>query len=149
MRLLLVLAIALGLLGGCAYDPGPIRPGLTATTGVSAPGPPSALTGPTGITPPFTAEGCPVNDPAFCEQATFLANGLVLGDAGAVFDLARVERLDCRHLDADTFPQCARGRTLQGYAVRTYQDQTFVDPLERFRRLLGFFVSAVDPEYQD
>jgi len=149
VRRLLILGMVFAALGACAYDPGPIRPGVTAATGVSAPGAPAAPSGPTTTAPAFTAEGCPVDDPAFCQQAALLANALVLGDGDAVFGLARAGRFDCADLDEETFPQCSRPRALEGYAIHTYQDETFVQSSRQFRRLLRFLVEAVDPDYED
>jgi len=149
MRRYLAIAMVLASLAACGYDPGPIRPGVTGATGASAAAPPTAPTGPTGTTPTFTAEGCPVEDPAFCEQAAFLANALVLGDADAVLRLFRPERFDCKDLDPERFPQCAEVDNLKGYVVGTYQDEFFLDGPHRFRRTLGLFVEAVDPEYED
>lgn len=149
VRRLPALGLLLVSLAACAYDPGPIRPGVTGATGASAPARPSAPTGPTSTVPTFTADGCPVDDPPFCEQAAFLANALVQADADAVFDLARAERFECGDLDPATFPQCADQDVLEGYVVGTYQDEFFVVPERRFRNTLGFFVGSVDPDYED
>ena len=99
-------------LAACGYQPD-IEPPGAATGGSSAPAT-VAPTGPTSTTPTFTADGCPVGDPAFCEQAAFLANALVLSDADAVFDLSRRVSMDCADLDRDVFPQCDDRGRLEG-----------------------------------
>jgi len=154
VRQLLLLGLVIASLAACGYDPGPIRPGvtgvsgLTAPTGASASGP-TAPAGPTGTTSALTVEGCAVEDPAFCEQAAFLANALVLGDADAVFRLFHRERFDCRDLDEELFPQCTGEDRLKGYVIGTYQDELFVQGPGGFRNTLGFFVESVDPAYED
>lgn len=153
VRRLLVLVL-LGSLGGCAYDPGPVRPGVTGASGITGPTAsqqPTAPTGPTGTAPTFTAEGCPVDDPGFCEEAAFLANALVLGDADAVLQRFRLERYDCRDLDPELFPQCAEDSGLKGrgYLIGTHLDEFFVQEPDDFAETLFFFVESVDPEYQD
>jgi hypothetical protein len=157
MRRLLILGIVLASLAACAYDPGPVRPGVsgvtgltgaTGDTGASATGT-TAPTGPTGTAPTFTVEGCPVDDPAFCEQAAFLANALVLGDTEAVLQRSRPERFDCRDLDAALFPQCSERERLKGYLIGTYQGELFVQAPGPFEDTLAFFVESVDPEYRD
>jgi hypothetical protein len=135
-------------LAACGYQP-EIEPPGTATGGSSTPAP-VAATGPTSAAPTFTVDGCPIGDPAFCEQAAFLANALVLSDADAVFDLSRRVSMDCADLDRDVFPQCEeRGGTLEGYVVSDHQGHLFVDEPARYRRTLRFFVEAVDEEYSD
>ena len=155
MRRLLLLGLTAVLLGACAYDPGPIRPGVTGTSGITGPTTtasspsPELPTGPSGTTPTFTMDGCPVDDPAFCEQATYLANALVLGDSDAVLQLFRPQVLDCHDLDESTFPQCADQDRLKGYRIDTHQGESFVQRPGGFRRTLYFFVESVDPEYED
>lgn len=90
-----------------------------------------------------------MDDPAFCDQASFLANALVLGDADAVLQLFRAGRYDCRDLDPELYPQCSEDDLLKGYVLGTYQDESFVQPPKRFERTLAFLVEAVDPEYED
>lgn len=155
MRSALPLALLLTL-GACAYDPGPVRPGVTGLSGITGPTAasgtataPTAPTGPTGTTPTFTPDGCPVDDPAFCEQAAYLANALVLGDTDAVLDRFDEVRYDCADLDETLFPQCAERDELEGYLVGTYQGEYFVVPQGRFLDNLRFFVEAIDPEYED
>ena len=110
----------------------------------------SASTGPVSTTPTFAADGCPVDEPAFCEQAAFLANALVLSDADAVFDLSRRVSMDCADLDQELFPQCDGDKdTLEGYVVSDARGEFFVDPPADYRRTLRFFVEAVDEEYSD
>jgi hypothetical protein len=100
-----VLALSAAIsLTGCAYEPEIERPG--AATGDSAPPAPAASTGPVSSAPTFTPDGCPVDDPALCEQAAFLANALVLSDADAVFDLSRRVSWSCGELETELFPQC-------------------------------------------
>ena len=135
------------VLAACGYQPEIEQPGA-ATGGSSAP-PPVAATGPVSTTPTFTADGCPVDEPAFCEQAAFLANALVLSDADAVFDLSRRVSMDCADIERDLFPQCDHQDTLNGYVVGDHQGNLFVNGPADDRRSLGFFVEAVDPEYSD
>jgi hypothetical protein len=135
------------VLAACAYQPEIERPGA-ATGGSSAP-PPVAATGPTSTTPTFTADGCPVDEPAFCEQAAFLANALVLSDADAVFDLSRRVSMDCADLRRDLYPQCEHHDTLEGFVVGDHQGHVFVDSPANYRDILGFLVEAVDDEYSD
>jgi len=135
------------VLAACGYQPEIEQPGA-ATGGSSAP-PPVAATGPVSTTPTFTADGCPVDEPAFCEQAAFLANALVLSDADAVFDLSRRVSMDCADLERDLFPQCDHEDTLDGYVVGDHQGHLFVNGPADYRRTLGFFVEAVDPDYSD
>ena len=135
-------------------DPGPVRPGVTGVSGLTAPTGASASgstapAGPTGTTSTLTVEGCPVDDAAFCEQAASLANALVLGDADAVFRIFHRERFDCRDLDEDLFPQCTEEDRLKGYVIGTCQDEFFVQGPGGFRNTLGFFVESVDPAYED
>lgn len=135
-------------LAACGYQPEIEPPG--AATGGSSTRARVAATGPTSAVPTFTADGCPIGDPAFCEQAAFLANALVLSDADAVFDLSRRVSMDCADLDRDVFPQCEeRGGTLEGYVVGDHQGHLFVDEPADYRRTLRFFVEAVDEEYSD
>ncbi len=140
------MALAVSL-AACGYQP-EIEPPGAATGGSSAP-PPVATTGPISTAPTFTPDGCPVGDPAFCEQAAFLANALVVSDADAVFDLSRSVSMDCADLERDVFPQCEDRGTLKGYVVGDHQGHLFVNGPADYRRTLGFFVEAVDDEYSD
>jgi predicted small lipoprotein YifL len=142
-----LVAVLAAALAACGYQP-EIEPPGAATGGPSAP-PPVATTGPVSTAPTFTTDGCPVGDPAFCEQAAFLANALVLSDADAVFDLSRRVSMDCADLDLDVFPQCEDQGTLKGYVVGDHQGHLFVDEPADYRRTLRFFVEAVDDEYSD
>jgi hypothetical protein len=142
-----LVAVLAAALAACGYQP-EIEPPGAATGGPSAP-PPVATTGPVSTAPTFTTDGCPVGDPAFCEQAAFLANALVLSDADAVFDLSRRVSMDCADLDLDVFPQCEDRGTLKGYVVGDHQGHLFVDEPADYRRTLRFFVEAVDEEYSD
>jgi len=99
-----VLALSAAIvLAGCGYEPEIERPG--AASGDSATPAPAASTGPVSSTPTFTPDGCPVDDPAMCEQAAFLANALVLSDGDAVFDLSRRVSWSCAELERELFPQ--------------------------------------------
>jgi hypothetical protein len=142
----IVAMLAVGL-AACGYQPEIDTPG--AATGVSSAPATVAPTGPISTTPTFTADGCPVGDPAFCEQAANLANALVLSDADAVFDLSRRVSMDCADLDRDEFPQCDDRGMLEGYVVGDHQGHLFVNGPADYRRTLGFFVEAVDEEYSD
>ncbi len=147
-RTVLVLLTSLAALAAaCGYQPEIERPG--AATGASAPAPPTAATGPISTAPTFTPDGCPVDDPSFCEQAAFLANALVLSDADAVFDLSRRVSLDCAEIAREQYPQCADEERLDGYVIGTYQGEFFVDSPAHYRDDLAFFVEAVDDEYSD
>jgi hypothetical protein len=139
-----VVALLTVVLAACAYEPEIERPG---GGGSVSPSPPGAAAGSTA--PTFAAEGCPVDDPAFCEQAAFLANALVLSDAGAVFDLSRPVTWDCAVLEQGLFPQCEDQDRLKGYVIGTYQGEFFVLRPNRYRENLDFFVEAVDEEYSD
>jgi hypothetical protein len=155
VRRFLLLAIALVSAAACGYDPGPVRPGvsgltgITGATGATASSPSAVPTGPTTTNATFTVDGCPVDDPAFCEQASFLANALVLGDADAVLRLFRRERLDCSDLDVSRFPECEENDRLNGYVIGTYQGESFVLNPRQLSGTIAFFVTSVDPEYQD
>ena len=143
-----LLALLTVVLAACGYQP-EIEPPGAATGGSSAP-PPVASTGPVSTTPTFAADGCPVDEPAFCEQAAFLANALVLSDADAVFDLSRRVSMDCADLDQELFSQCHGDQdTLEGYLVSDARGEFFVDSPADYRRTLRFFVEAVDDEYSD
>jgi len=144
--LLPLVALAVSL-AACGYQPEIERPG--AATGVSSAPAPIATTGPISTAPTFTPDGCPVGDPAFCEQAAFLANALVVSDADAVFDLSRRVSMDCAGLERDVFPQCEDKGTLKGYVVGDYRGYLIVTGPVDYRRTLGFFVEAVDDEYSD
>jgi hypothetical protein len=134
-------------LAACGYQP-EIEPPGAATGGSSAP-PPVATTGPISTAPTFTPDGCPVDDPAFCEEAALLGYALVLSDADAVFDLSRRVSMDCADLDRDVFPQCDDRGTLEGYMVGDYQGQLVVREPADYQGTLRFFVEAVDDEYSD
>lgn len=144
---LLAVLIATAL-AGCGYQPEIERPGA-ATGGSPAAPAPVATAGPITTVPTFTPEGCPVDDPAFCDQAAFLANALVLSDADAVFDLSRRVSMDCADVERQRFPQCEDEDHLTGYLVGDARDDFFVDSPADHRRTLGFFVEAVDREYSD
>ena len=144
--LLPLVALAVSL-AGCGYQPEIEQPG--AATGGSSPPPPVAATGPISAAPTFTTDGCPVDDPAFCEQAAFLANALVLSDADAVFDLSRRVSMDCADVKGERFPQCEDEERLSGYLVADARGEFFVDSPADYRETLGFFVEAVDQEYSD
>lgn len=144
----LVLALtAVISLAGCAYEPEIDRPG--AASGDSVPPAPVATTGPVTTTPTFTPDGCPVDDPAMCEQAAFLANALVMSDADAVFDLSRRVSWTCDELERELFPQCEDRDRLAGYVIGNHRGEFFVDAPADYRDALGFFVEAVDEEYSD
>ena len=144
--LLPLVALAVSL-AACGYQPEIEQPG--AATGVSSAAAPVATTGPISTAPTFTPDGCPVGDPAFCEQAAFLANALVVSDADAVFDLSRRVSMNCAGLERDVFPQCKDQGTLKGYVVGDFQGHLVVNGPADYRRTLGFFVEAVDDEYSD
>jgi len=141
-----VALLAAGL-AACGYQPEIERPGA-ATSGSSAP-PPVASTGPVSTTPTFTPDGCPIDDPAFCEKAAFLANALVVSDADAVFDLSRRVTMHCADLERDLFPQCNHADTLKGYVLGDPQGHFSVNTPAHYRNILGFLVEAVDEEYSD
>lgn len=148
MRSIIVLFASLAALSACGYQPEIQQPG--AATGVSAPEAPSpAATGPVSTAPTFTPDGCPVDDPSFCEQAAFLANALVLSDADAVFDLSRRVSLDCAAIARKRYPQCEDEQGLDGYVIGTHQGEFFVDPPADYRDDLAFLVGSVDEEYSD
>jgi hypothetical protein len=137
-------------LSACGYEPDIDNPGTA--TGVSGRAPStvsSAPTGPTSTSAAFTEEGCPVDDPAFCRQATFLANALVVSDSGAVYDLSRRVELHCADLDEALYEQCDDESTLNGHIIGSHLGEFFVAPPKQFRDVLMFFVEAVDPEYSD
>jgi len=134
-------------LAACGYEP-EIEPPGAGTGGSSAPTP-IATSGPLSTTPTFTPDGCPVDDPALCEQAANLANALVQSDGDAVFDLSRRVTMDCGDLDREVFPQCEDVERLKGYVVGDHQGHFFIDEPGDYRRTLGFFVEAVDEEYSD
>jgi hypothetical protein len=124
--------------------------GITGLTGSTAPEA-SAPPGPSGAAPTFSAETCPVDDAAFCEQAAYLANALVLGDVDAVGGMFLRERYDCRELDDERFPRCADDPELRGTGslVATYQDELFVLAARELADTLALFVASIDPAYQD
>lgn len=141
-----ILGVALLVLAACSYDAGPIRPVVTGPSTVSAP---LSASGPSGRVGTFTPDGCPVDEPTFCEQAAALSNALVAHDPDLVFGLSRRVRLSCRELDPDEYPQCTKPRTLNGYPVRTYQAELFVQPQGGHRDLLRFMVASIDEDYSD
>ena len=149
MRRVVPLLLIPALLAACGYKPEIQRPG--APTGATGQQQPAAVapTGPTSTSAAFGEEGCPVEDPAFCRQAAFLANALVLSDADAVFDLARRVTIHCADVDPSLFHQCNNQRTLTGYVVGDHQGQLFVAPKNDFRDFLGFLVESVDEGYSD
>jgi hypothetical protein len=142
-----VVALLTVLLAACAYEPEIERPGAGGGGGTVSPTPSGAA--PSSAAPTFSAEGCPVDDSAFCEQAAFLANALVLSDAGAVFDLSRPVTWDCTVLEPGLFPQCEDQDRLKGYVIGTHQGEFFVLRPNRYRENLDFLVEAVDEEYSD
>jgi hypothetical protein len=144
------------VLAGCAYSAGSGRPEFTGPSGPPITGATQTGAGPTGASAPgaptdpsFTQEGCPIEDPAACEQATFLANALVLGSGDAVFDLSAPVHLECADLDPDLYAQCDRRNTLDGYLVGNHRGEYFVARAGQQRDALGFFVEAIDDEYSD
>lgn len=157
-RLIRLVAVPLVTLAwgvaACAYDPGPARPGVTGLSGITGP---TGATAPTGSQPPrpttaqttFAPQGCPVDDPAFCDRASGLATALVQTDADAVFELSASERSRCAGLDEEIFLQCEERDVLRGYAVGDYQGHIFYLSANRYRGYLEFFVEAVDEEYTD
>jgi hypothetical protein len=158
-RFLLPIAVPLLVVAwsvaACAYDPGPARPGVTGLSGITGPTgatAPAASEGPetTGPAPPsFDPQGCPVDEPAFCETAAELANAIGRQDAEAVFDLSASERFACAGLDDEIFPQCDERNVLKGYAVGDYQGHIFYLSANRYEAYLEFFVEAVDDEFSD
>jgi hypothetical protein len=146
---LAVLLLALPF-AACGYEPDINNPG-TATGATGQPPSPaaSAPTGPTSTSAAFTEDGCPVDDAAFCKQATFLANALVVSDSGAVYDLSRRVTLHCADLDEALYEQCEDESTLNGYIIGSHLGDFFVAPPKQFHDVLTFFVEAVDPEYSD
>jgi len=136
------------LLAGCAYQPEVVPPGA-GTAPPPSPPPPSTSEPPLAPVSDFTAQGCPVDEPAFCEQATNLANALVAGDSETVFDLSRPDRFDCEGLDIEIFPQCDDRNALSGYALGTHQGEIFYLRENAYRDSLEFFVEAVDEGYTD
>jgi hypothetical protein len=144
----LVVPILATLLAGCAYQPEVVPPEAGTAP---PPSPPPSLGSEAPGTPvtDFTAEGCPVDEPAFCEQAANLANALVAGDSDAVFDLSRPDRFDCEGLDTAIFPQCEDRDALSGYALGTHQGEIYYLRENAYRGSLGFFVEAVDEGFTD
>jgi hypothetical protein len=143
-----VLALSAAIvLAGCGYEPEIKRPGMAS--GDSAPHAPAASTGPVSSTPTFTLDGCPVDDPAMCEQATFLVNAPVLSDGDAVFDLSRRLSWSCGELETELFPQCEDRDRLAGYVIGNHRGEFFVDTPADYRDALGFSVETVDEEYSD
>lgn len=146
---LTILLLALPL-AACGYQPEIDNPGTaTGATGQPPSTDPAAPTGPTSTSAAFSEDGCPVDDPAFCQQATFLANALVLSDSGAVYDLSREVTLRCDDLDPSLYHQCRDESTLRGYIIGSHQGEFFVAPPKQYPNLLEFLVEAVDPEYSD
>ena len=154
MRRLVPLPIAVLLLAlplaACGYEPEINNPGTATGASGSAPSTVgSAPTGPTSTSAAFTQDGCPVDDPTLCRQATFLANALVVSDSGAVYDLSRRMKLRCTDLDEALYEQCEDESTLDGYIIGSHLGEFFVAPPKQFRDALTFFVEAVDQEYSD
>jgi hypothetical protein len=146
---IVVLLLALTL-AACGYKPEIDNPGTaTGVTGQAPAAVASGPTGPTSTSAAFTEDGCPVDDPDFCRQATFLANALVLSDSGAVYDLSRPVTLHCADLDEALYEQCKDESTLKGYIIGSHLGEFFVAPPKQFQNALAFFVEAVDPEYSD
>ena len=146
---LAVLLLALPL-AACGYQPEIDNPGTaTGVTGRTASTVADAPTGPTSTSAAFDEGGCPVDEPDFCRQAAFLANGLVLSDSGAVFDLSREGTLSCADLDPALYHQCRNETTLKGYVLGSNQGEFFVAPAKQYQNILDFLVQAVDLEYSD
>lgn len=155
LRLVAVPVVALAWsAAACGYDPGPVRPGvtglsgITGATGATAP-PGSDQPQPSATRATFDPQGCPVDEPAFCDRASSLATALVQHDADAVFALSASDRSPCAGLDEEIFPQCEDRNVLEGYAVGDYQGHIFYLPANRYEGYLEFFVEAVDDEYVD
>ena len=156
LRLVAVPVVAMAwAVAACAYDPGPARPGVTGLSGITGPTGATASTGseqpePSAAVPAtFEPQACPVDDPAFCDRATALANALVQTDADFVFDLSVSERFACAGLDEEIFQQCEDRNVLKGYAVGDYQGHVFLLSANRYQGYLDFVVEAVDDEFTD
>jgi len=150
VRRLLLLLLIPALLAACGYKPDIQRPGApTGVTGAEQPPSTAAPTGPTSTSAAFGEDGCPIDEPAFCRQAAFLANALVLSDANAVFHLARQVTIRCADVDPSLFHQCNKEQTLTGYEIGDHLGHLFVAPTHDFHGFLDFLVRAVDQEYSD
>jgi hypothetical protein len=148
MRRSVLLGLAL-LLAGCAYEPDVKPPGAGTGAGSPLPPPSESATTPPVDTAIFTPEGCPVDDPPFCERASELANALVGADSDMVFDMSFRERFTCAGLDTEIFPQCEERDALNGYAIGSHQGEIVYLDARHYRGNLEFFVEAVDDEYTD
>jgi hypothetical protein len=136
---LLALVLA-GCAGGTAAFP-------RSDPSVAPLSPPPGATG--GGTEVVSVGDCPVDDRRFCPEASALANAITQRNSDAVFTLSRPSRFVCSEVDPSTFPQCEGRDALEGFVVADYQGHRFVDPEERYRRNLRFFVEAIDEEYSD
>ena len=82
-------------------------------------------------------------------SATTAANALATGNAPALFELSRMDSIDCAEVTREYFPQCGSRDVIEGHGL---SDAGFIVELvagDTYRDRLEEITSGVDPAYAD
>ena len=155
MRRWLVLWAATIALAGCGSDADPAEPS-SATGSTSRATGASRSTGASGTSAAdadpetYDAEGCPVSDDAFCTTALEVVEALQAGDADALFELSRDDRLVCAEVATEYFPDCVTDDTvLKGHGLSGPDFVVEVVDADAYRGRLDALVNGIDPSFTD
>ena len=142
-----VLTVALAGCGGRGATGAPAGSPATIAPSSSAPASPAATE--VGSIGPFSAAGCPVQDPAFCTPAAAVAEAIVAGDTPAIVKLSRPDVFTCADLDASIFTGCQSADVLEGHPIGTASGSIEVFPQAAYVQELDAIVEAIDPAFSD
>ena len=136
MRLLAAafLTVVLAACGGGGATGAPA--GSPATIGPSSSAPATPAAAEVGSIGPFSAAGCPVQDPAFCTPAAAVAEAIVAGDTAAIVELSRPDVFRCADLEASIFTGCQSADVLEGHPIGTVSGSIEVFPPRHTARSL-------------
>ena len=141
------LTVVLAGCGGGSATGAPAGSPATVAPSSSPPATPGAIE--VGSIGPFSAAGCPVEDPAFCTPAAAVAEAIVAGDTAAIVELSRPDVFRCADLDASIFTGCQSADVLEGHPIGTVSGSIEVFPPAAYGQELDATVEAIDPAFSD
>ncbi len=93
--------------------------------------------------------GCPVRDESLCGTAIEIVEALVAGNAAALYDLSRVDRIDCVDMNVEYVPGCATADVLEGHGLSDASLIVDIVDDEAYRSWLTAVTTALDPDFAD
>ena len=141
-----LIVVVVGCGGGSATG---TPAGSPSTTAPSSSAPTTPLATEVGSSGPFSAAGCPVQEPAFCTPAAAVAEAIVAGDTAAIVELSRPDVFQCADLDVAIFTGCQSADVLEGHPIGTVSGSIDVFPPAAYGQELDATADAIDPAFSD